>query len=162
MNVFSVTADDISEKLKRLGQTVSVAESSTGGLIAANLLAVPGASKYFVGGSVVYTLQSRRAFLTFDKEKVKGLEPLSKEMVMAFAEAARDKLDTTWGVAELGASGPAGTPYGHGPGISVIGIAGPSSGFIKIETHSDDRQANMLAFTQAALALFDTTIGATR
>lgn len=154
--------DEISSRIAQLlterAETVSVAESSTGGLISANLLAVPGASSYFLGGSVVYTLASRRAFLDLDREKVKSLKPLTTEMVEAFAHAARLKLDATWGIAELGAAGPAGSPYGHGAGTSVIGISGPRTRSILVETNSDDRQANMQAFTQRALALFEETL----
>jgi len=94
-----------------------------------------------------------------DREKLKLLEPLSEDMVQQFAHAARRSLDTTWGIAELGATGPAGTPYGHGPGISVIGVSGPVNATLKIETHAEDRQHNMLAFTEAALELFAETLG---
>ena len=66
----------IGDELSRNGATVSVAESSTGGLISANLLSVPGASRFFVGGSVVYTRESRRAFLTLDKEKLRAFSRL--------------------------------------------------------------------------------------
>ncbi len=153
---------EISSRIARLlterEETVSVAESSTGGLISANLLSIPGASSYFLGGSVVYTLASRRAFLDLDREKVKKLKPLTTEMVEEFAHAARLKLDAAWGIAELGATGPAGTHYGHGPGVSVIGISGPKTSSILIETHSDDRQSNMQTFTRSALELFEETL----
>lgn len=153
--MFNELNAEIAKKLIEAKQTVSVAESSTGGLISANLLSVPGASSYYQGGSVVYTLASRRAFLKIDKEKFKDLKPLTGEMVQAFADAARDTLDTTWAIAELGATGPAGTPYGHGPGVSVVGISGPLCKSRLIETHSDNRQENMHAFTEAALDLFN-------
>ncbi len=154
MSVFLDAANRIGEILKSRDQTVTVAESSTGGLIAANLLSVPGASKYFVGSSVVYTLASRRAFLDLDKEQVRQLQPMTEEMVLEFSKAARRKLEATWAIAELGASGPTGTLYGHAPGISVIGVVGPSVRSVKVETRSDDRQQNMLVFTQSALKLF--------
>ena len=156
--MFTEVSAWIAKQLTDSEATVSVAESSTGGLISANLLAIPGASRFFVGGSVVYTHKSRRAFLSMDREKLKLLEPLSEDMVQQFAHAARRSLDTTWGIAELGATGPAGTPYGHGPGISVIGVSGPVTATVKIETQADDRQHNMLAFTEAALELFAETI----
>ena len=143
----------VGELLKSAEQTVSVAESSTGGLISATLLSVPGASAFYQGGSVVYTLASRRAFLDLDREKLKQLKPLTEEMVIEFADAARRKLDTTWGIAELGAAGPAGTPYGHDAGISVVGVSGPVSKTATIKTGSADRQANMVNFTEAAIAL---------
>jgi nicotinamide-nucleotide amidase len=152
--MFFDTSNDIAKILIDRGETVSVAESSTGGLIAANLLAVPGASAYFQGGSVVYTLASRRAFLDLDRERLRELKPLTETMVAEFARAAAAKLDTTWGIAELGAAGPAGTPYGHGPGISVIGVWGPNTINTTIQTNDDDRQRNMLAFAEAGLLLF--------
>lgn len=148
----------IGQLLTQSEATVAVAESSTGGLISANLLSVPGASSYYRGGSVVYTLAARRAFLQLDRAKLKALKPLSEAMVQEFAHAARASLDTTWGIAELGAAGPAGTPYGHGPGVSVLGISGPINATMTIETHSDNRQENMLAFTEAALSLFEKTL----
>jgi PncC family amidohydrolase len=152
--MFCDVANEIAAMLIERGETVSVAESSTGGLIAANLLSVPGASAYFQGGSVVYTLASRRAFLDLDRERLRDLKPLTEAMVMEFSIAARLKLDTTWGIAELGAAGPAGTPYGHGPGTSVIAISGPYSTSTTVLTNEDDRQNNMLAFTRAGLELF--------
>lgn len=154
MKPYFESSATIGAKLIEFKHTVSVAESSTGGLIAANLLSVAGASAFFVGGSVVYSLRSRREFLDFDRARVKHLKPLSEEMVLEFARAARAKLDTTWGIAELGAAGPAPTPYGHAAGTSVIGVSGPLELTFKIETDSADREANMLAFTEAALDLF--------
>lgn len=156
--MFSDTATDIAALLIKRSETVSVAESSTGGLIAANLLSVAGASAYFQGGSVVYTLASRRAFLDLNRDRVRKLKPLSEEMVAEFALAAREKLGTTWGIAELGAAGPAGTPYGHGPGVSVIAISGPRSISCTVQTNDDNRRNNMLAFTEAGLALFKTAL----
>ena len=152
--MFSETVNAIAELLIDRGDTVSVAESSTGGLISANLLSVPGASAYFQGGSVVYTRASRLAFLDLDRDRVSQLKPLTEEMVAEFARAAREKLNTTWGIAELGAAGPAGTPYGHDAGTSVIAISGPCSISGKTRTGEDDRLSNMLAFTEAGLRLF--------
>jgi len=160
MKPFFDSSASIGARLLELKQTVSVAESSTGGLVAANLLCVAGASAYFIGGSVVYSLRSRREFLDFDRARVKHLQPLSEEMVLEFARASRVKLDTTWGVAELGAAGPAPTPYGHAAGTSVIGVSGPVELTIKIETDSADREANMLAFSEAALKLFGKALSA--
>ncbi|MFT4721090.1 MAG: nicotinamide-nucleotide amidase [Candidatus Azotimanducaceae bacterium] len=145
----------VAANLKQLGQQVAVAESSTGGLISASLLAVPGASVYYAGGSVIYTLAARRRFLALDRPRLQGLEPLTEPMVMVFADAAREALDAQWGIAELGAAGPAGTPYGHSPGISVIGVSGPVNLSVRVETGTSDREANMWHFTRAALTLLE-------
>ncbi len=156
--MFSSVCAAIASKLVASGQSVSIAESSTGGLIAANLLSVAGASSYFRGGSVIYTRESRHAFLDLDVIKLKGLKPLTEPMVAEFAHAARLKLDATWGIAELGAAGPAGTPYGHAPGTCVIGISGPINAAITVETFLENREENMTLFTEAALTLFNTTL----
>jgi nicotinamide-nucleotide amidase len=58
-------AAEVATRLKARGDTIAVAESSTGGMISAALLAVPGASAYFLGGAVVYTRTARRVLLTF-------------------------------------------------------------------------------------------------
>ena len=143
----------LAEILTAREQTVAVAESSTGGLISASLLAVPGASAYFKGGSVVYTLVSRRELLGITRDDVAGLEPLTELMVQRFAETARRQLDATWGIAELGVAGPTGARYGHPPGISVLAIDGPVQLSTTVETGSGDREANMWRFTERALEL---------
>lgn len=144
---------EIAGLLSARQQTISIAESTTGGLIAASLLSVPGASAYFLGGSVVYTRASRNAYLDLDKSSLEGLKPLSKPLIAVFAEAAKNHLGATWGLAELGASGPSDSPYGHPAGSSVIGIAGPVTREIEIATGSNHRAENMQSFTTRALQL---------
>jgi nicotinamide-nucleotide amidase len=151
VELFTDATSEVASLLVDRGHTVSVAESSSGGIISARLLSVPGASRYYRGGSVVYTLPSRRAFLDIPAERVEGLEPLTEPMVAVFAEAARQRLDATWGVAELGAAGPAGSRYGHDAGTSVIGVSGPVNLTTTVRTGSDDREQNMWAFADAAL-----------
>lgn len=152
MNLTHPIADELGQLLKARKESVSVAESTSGGLISAQLLAVEGASAYFLGGSVVYTLPSRRAFLDLP-DGTKDLQPLSEPMAAAFANAAREKLSATWGIAELGAAGPSGSRYGHPAGTSVIGISGPVNLTTTVSTGSDDRAENMDAFAVAALEL---------
>jgi PncC family amidohydrolase len=143
----------IAADLKQRGATIAVAESSTGGLISAALLAVPGASAYFLGGAVIYTIEARRVLLNIPDEVLKGMTPLSEEYVLLCARAMRENLRATWALAELGATGPAGTRYGHPPGICVLAVDGPVSLTTRIETGSDDREANMHTFAAAGFAL---------
>lgn len=134
-------------------QTVAVAESSTGGLISAALLAVPGASNYFRAGSVVYTRQAWTALLRSSID-IAGSKPLSEATALHLAKTIRTQLDTTWGVGEIGAAGPTGTRYGDPAGLSCIAVVGPNfAKSLTIKTDQDNRVANMWAFTQAALAL---------
>lgn len=147
--------------LKDAKQTIAVAESSTAGLISAALLAVPGASAYYKGGTVIYTLESRRELLGIRREDVAGLEPLTTAMVLQFARRARAQLDADWGIAELGVAGPAGSRYGHPAGVSVLAVAGPTESTILIETHDEDRERNMWAFTGAAMQLLEEALQST-
>ena len=148
----------IAEKLKSQGHTISVSESSTGGLISAALLSVAGASAYFKGGSVIYTLASRKIFLGLSKDDIEGLKPMTEMMALKFAEKTRKVLDSDWAIAELGIAGPTGSPYGVGPGNSVVAISGPKNSSIKIETGESNRENNMQAFTKQALQLLDVTL----
>ena len=146
-------AREIAVQLNQRGETVSVAESTTGGLISAALLSVPGASSYYKGGSVVYTRESRKAFLDIDKP-LRGAKTPHTEMALAFAEAARDKLAATWGISELALQVQAIVPYGHPAGSSVFAVAGPVAKSQLIQTGSDQRGENMTAFTEQVLRLF--------
>lgn len=153
MQDLATLAAPVAAGLRKHNHTVAVAESASGGLISAALLAVPGASDYYSGGSVVYTLAARKHILGITRDDVEGLEPLTEAMVLAFAEKARQQLDATWGVAELGVAGPSPARYGHDAGISVVAVAGPQPKSFTVQTGHADREANMWAFTRAALAL---------
>jgi PncC family amidohydrolase len=139
--------------LTRLRQTVGVSESSAGGLISAALLAIPGASVYFQGAGVIYTQNARRALLGVADESVKGIRSSTEAYALVGARAIREKLGTTWGLAETGATGPTGNRYGDAAGHACIAVAGPVERVITVETGSADREANMWAFTRAALDL---------
>lgn len=143
----------IGERLRARGETVAVAELSAGGLIAASLLAQAGASAFFVGGAVVYTRAAREALLGIQPADTEGIRPASEGYALLLARQLRERLGTTWGLAETGASGPAGNRYGDAPGHSALAVSGPFEAARTIETRSDDRWANMLAFAEAALAL---------
>jgi nicotinamide-nucleotide amidase len=67
----------------------------------------------------------------------------------------RDRLGTTWGLGETGATGPTGNRYGDAPGHSCIAVAGPRSRSITLETGQSDREANMWRFARAALDLLE-------
>ncbi len=143
----------LAEQLKSRRETIAVAESSTGGLISASLLAVPGASAYYQGGTVIYTLKARNELLALSKDVLQAQTPLSEAYVSLCAQSIRARLGATWGLAELGATGPAGTPYGHPPGVCVIAVEGPVSLTYRIDNGCGDREANMWEFTHAALNL---------
>lgn len=139
--------------LKARGETVAVAESSAGGLVAAALLAQPGASAYFRGGAVVYTRDARRALLGIPDAALDGVPPNSEPLAALLADAARVRLGATWGLGETGAAGPAGNRYGHPAGRACLAVAGPAARGVTLETGSADRGANMRSFGGELLRL---------
>lgn len=143
----------VGERLKARGETVAVAESSAGGLIAAALLAQPGASAYFLGGAVVYTYGSRAVFLEIPREALEGIRPATEAYALCLAQAARQRLGATWGLGETGAAGPGGNRYGDPAGHACLAVAGPAERAATLATGRADRPANMRAFAAAALGL---------
>ena len=152
-------AEKIAARLIERKETIAVAESSTGGLIAAALLSVPGASAYFIGGAVVYTKTARTALLGIGDADMQGLRPSTEAYARLNARRVRERLGTTWALGETGATGPTGNRYGDAAGHTCIAVAGPVERAITLETGSADRQANMEAFARRALELLLETVG---
>ena len=158
MSELSSMAASVGALLKAGGQTVAVAESSAGGLISAALLAVPGASAYFLGGSVVYTHAARRALLGVPDEAVAGLRASTEPYALLKARRVREALGTIWGLAETGATGPTGNRYGDAAGHACLAVAGPVERVLTLETGQTDREVNMWAFARAALNLLEACV----
>jgi len=146
-------AEQIAAKLVARKQTIAVAESSTGGLISASLLAVPGASAYFLGGAVVYTRDARRILMDISDDAMRGIRSASEPYAKLLADQVRKRFATDWGLSETGATGPTGNRYGDAAGHSCMAVAGVETKVITLETGSNDRQANMQAFAKMALTL---------
>ena len=146
-------AEKVAFELIARKQTIGVAESSTGGLISAALLAVPGASAYFIGGGVIYTRDARRALMEIpdDAFRVPGMRSSSEPYAQLLAGKIRERLGCDWGLSETGATGPSGNRYGDAAGHSCIAVAGPANEVMTLETGRSDRQENMQVFAQTAL-----------
>jgi PncC family amidohydrolase len=151
MHTLLPLATRVAELLKARKQTIAVAEASCGGLISASLLAVPGASAYFLGGAVVYTAKARVALLQIPAEAMQGMRASTEAYASLLAHTARERFGSDWAVAESGATGPTGNRYGDAAGHVCIGVAGPLACATTVETASNVREQNMRAF--AALAL---------
>lgn len=159
MKELIAVAEQIAAKLIARKQTIAIAESSTGGLISASLLAVPGASAYFLGGAVVYTRDARRLLMDISDEAFKGFRSSSEPYAELLAKQMRERFATDWGLSETGATGPTGNRYGDAAGHSCMAVAGPSQAVFTLETGSNDRQANMQAFAKTALELLLKNLG---
>lgn len=160
MNTLLPIAAEIAARLRARKETIAVYESSAGGLVSAALVAQPGASAFYVGGTVVYTHAARRTLLAVPDEALKGVRAATEPWVRIASRAIRERLGTTWGVAEHGASGPTGNPYGDPPGHTCIGVSGPVERAITLETADADRAANMVRFAEATLELLLSSLDA--
>jgi PncC family amidohydrolase len=153
MNDLSALAERAGALLKSRSETVAVAESSAGGLISAALLAVPGASAFFLGGAVVYTRKARAELLAIPESELAGRRPSTEPYALLLARAARRRLGASWALAETGATGPTGNRYGDAAGHACLAVVGGVERAITLETGRAERVANMRAFGAAALAL---------
>jgi nicotinamide-nucleotide amidase len=158
MNELRPLATSIAARLRERRETIAVAESSAGGLIAAALLAVPGASAYFLGGAVVYTQAARRTLLRVPDEAVAGVRSSTEAYALVKARTIREQLGASWGLAETGATGPSGNRYGDAAGHACLAVAGPVERAVTLETRDADRERNMWAFARAALELLESAL----
>ncbi len=146
-------AEQIAGRLKARGETIAVAESSTGGLVSVALLAVPGASAYFLGGGVIYTRHARSAFLGISDPLPGGMRAATEAYAALLARTVQNRCGAVWGLGETGATGPTGNRYGDPAGHSCVAIEGTLARAVTLRTGSADRVANMRAFARRALEL---------
>jgi PncC family amidohydrolase len=158
MDTLLPLAEKAAALLRAKKQRIAIAESSTGGLIASSLLAMPGASDYFLGGAVVYTAKSRLVFLGLGEADLTGLRPSTEAYALLAARRVRERFEADWAIGETGAAGPTGNRYGDAPGHSCIAIVGATERAATIETRQSDRIGNMRAFAAAALKLLAETL----
>ena len=153
-------AETVGARLKDRKETVAVAESSSGGLVSAALLAVPRASIWYQGASVTYTPNVARGLLGLQRGDLPpGMRSSSEPYALFMAGVIREKLRGTWGLCETGAAGPTGNPYGDAAGHTCVGVVGPTQASFTLETGESDRVANMLAFARFALERFAAVLG---
>ncbi len=150
MNSLLPLATRVADILKARRQTIAVAEASCGGLISAALLAVPGASAYFLGGAVVYTAKARITLLQIPAEAMQGMRASTEPYARLLAGNAQARFGADWALAESGAAGPTGNRYGDAAGHVCIAVVGTIVTSATHETGGNDRAGNMRAF--AALA----------
>lgn len=151
----SSMAATVGALLKERQQNIAVSESSCGGLISASLVAIPGASAYYVGGAVVYTRVSQQGLLQVPDQVMEGIRASSEPYALLNARTVRESLGATWALSETGASGPTGNRYGDSAGHACIAVAGPVERAITVETGVADREANMWTFTEEAFKLLE-------
>ena len=152
-------AQRIADILRHSGDKIAVADGATGGLIAASLLTVPGALKFYVGGGIVCSVKARDVLLDLPGDAYDGMRSATDEYALLQARAIRDRMGASWGIAESGSAGSSKHPMGVASGRSVAAVAGPDTQLTStIETDSADRIDNMASFTRNALNLLEKTL----
>src|SRR3989475_9464185 len=143
MQSLSALGSVVGALLKERRQTLAVAESSAGGLINAALVAVPGASAYYLGGGIIYTGASRSALLGITAQDMANLRSATEPYAKLLAQRVRVNLGATWGLSETGASGPTGNRYGDAPGHACIAAStGPLTAMqARSEEHTSELQS---------------------
>ncbi len=160
MESLIAAAERAANLLRARKETIALAESSTGGLICAALLALPGASAYFTGGAVVYTRRARKALLDIPDDAVKGMRSATPPYALLLARTTMQRHAATWGLAETGAAGPTGNRYGDAAGHCCLALTGPVERVMTLATGIADRPANMRRFALGAFELLIESLNA--
>jgi len=144
--------DAVLAGLKARGESLAVAESMTGGLLAARLSAIPGASEAFLGGATVYSAAAKAALLGLEAGRLAQDGTVSEATSRALAESVRTKLAATWGLGLTGNAGPG--AEGEAPvGTVFIALAGPGGTVCQAYNLPGDRADVQLRSTAWALDL---------
>ena len=117
-------AKAIIEHLKSRGETISVAESLTGGGLGHALTQIPGASQVFIGGIIAYTADVKVNFLGVQQSTIDQHTVVSEEVALEMAQGAINRLGSTWAISTTGIAGP-GDYMGIREGTVWISICGP-------------------------------------
>jgi nicotinamide-nucleotide amidase len=112
--------------LKARGQTVSTAESCTGGLLGSRITDISGSSAYYMGGGVCYTAAAKTAIAGVDPALIREHGEVSEPVAVALAKGIRERFGTTWGVGITGIAGPTGGTPEKPVGTVHIAVAGPT------------------------------------
>jgi nicotinamide-nucleotide amidase len=120
------TIEDVVARLASAeGTSVAVAESITGGGVAARLTSVPGASVWFRGGAVAYQDDVKVALAGVDGATLAREGAVSEAVAAGMAAGIAARLGTAWGLATTGFAGPTGGGPDRPPGTVVLGLCGP-------------------------------------
>jgi nicotinamide-nucleotide amidase len=139
------------------GETIATAESLTGGLVAAALSSIPGASAALRGGVVAYATELKAALLDVPAELLERQGAVDGEVAAAMAEGARARLGASTGVATTGVAGPD-PAEGKPVGMVFVAVAGPGGVASRQLSLTGDRAAIRAATVEGALDLLVSAI----
>jgi len=149
----------IHERLRKRKITVAVAESCTGGLLAAILTTHGGSSDYFRGGAVVYSNEAKEILADVAPQLIHSHGAVSSVVAGALARGSRVRLDAKIGLGITGISGPGGATPGKPVGLTYVAVDSDKHSAVKKHQWTFDRAGNRLASVGAALDLLEDAIG---
>ncbi len=120
-------ASVVGQLLSEFGETLSVAESCTGGSLGSMLTSVPGSSHYFLGGIISYDNRVKISLLGVNPDDLDRVGAVSETVAKQMAVGVRSLLSTTWGLSITGIAGPGGGTETKPVGLVYIGLAGPNN-----------------------------------
>lgn len=145
----------LAERLQGLclgrGVTVALAESCTGGLIAATLTSVPGSSGYFLGGVVSYSNEAKEGFLDVPAATLAAHGAVSAQVAMAMASGARARFGSTLAAGITGIAGPDGGSDEKPVGLTYLAVADEAGVDVRRFAFGGDRAQNRESGVVAAL-----------
>ncbi|MDH6113056.1 nicotinamide-nucleotide amidase [Kitasatospora sp. MAP12-15] len=153
MTEYYPLAEQVHQELRALGGTLAVAESLTGGLLAAQLVEVPGASVTFRGSVTAYATELKASLLGVDEGLLAVHGPVHPLVARQMAEGVRRLLGATFGLATTGVAGP-GPQDGAPAGTVHLGFAGPGGSVVRSPRLSGDRATIRRMAVTGALELF--------
>jgi nicotinamide-nucleotide amidase len=146
------------DELARRGETLAVAESLTGGLLAASIVDISGASRVFRGGLVVYATDLKASLGGVDATLLDERGPVDPDVAAALADGARRRCGADWGIATTGVAGPD-PQNGIEPGTAYVAVAGPDRADVVRLDLTGGRAAIRAATVAAALDLLTRLTG---
>jgi PncC family amidohydrolase len=155
-------AQDCAGRLVARGEMAGVVDGACGGLISSLMTDLAGSSRWYRGGVVTYSFETKHEILGVDPDLNATHGAVSAESALAQARGVRSRLNAAWGLAETGIAGPQqGRKSSKPAGLAWVAVVGPDGieEAREVTTGLDDRLANKLAFAQAALALLAETLG---
>jgi len=143
----------IVESLKLKGESLSIAESITGGALTSEIVSVPGASHILKGSIVAYSVEIKMPELSVPQELIDRAGVVSEEVALAMADGIRARMNTTWSIASTGVAGP-GPHHGIAAGTVWLAIVGPDTRETVKLALEGDRETVRRGAVESALGVF--------
>ena len=145
--------EEVGRLLRQRGDTLAIAESLTGGLVASMVTDVPGSSEYFIEGVVTYSNKAKMARLGVKEATLIAVGAVSEEVAVEMAEGIRRTAGTDWGISTTGIAGPTGDTEDKPLGLVYVSVVGPGVVEVRRDVFPGDRSEVKRLSAEAILCL---------